>query len=246
MDQSLFIVASGADLALRAQTVHSNNLANASTVGFKADLEYFTSQFIEGEGLATKALPESGLSSVDFRAGGLQSTGNALDVAVDGQGFFAVQSKNGAEAYTRAGEFQIDSAGLLVNRSGLPVLGDGGPIAIPPAEHIEVGKDGTISIRAFGQASNSLAVLDRLKLVNPELNDLVKGEDGLFYRKDGGEEAADAAVTVSVGALENSNVNPVEEMTHIITLARNFEIHMKTMQAAKENDQKIDNIINMN
>lgn len=164
-------------------------------------------------------------------------TGNELDIAIDGDGFVAVQAPDGSEAYVRTAGMHIDALGMLRTGDGLPVLGNGGPIAVPPEEKVEIGQDGTISIRALGENPNVVAVVDRIKLVNPNLKQMEKGTDGLLhYKPQPGEQAplADANVKVVSGFLESSNVNAVEEMTAILSLSRQFELHVKMMRTAED------------
>jgi flagellar basal-body rod protein FlgF len=145
-----------------------------------------------------------------------------------------VQARDGSEAYTRRGDLKVDASGLLVTGNGLPVLGDGGPIALPPYDAIQIGSDGTISIRPQGAAANELAVIDRIKLVAPQFDRMVKGEDGLMRLKDGGEAEAAAEQRLVSGALEASNVNIVNEMVEMIELQRRFEMQIKLMKTAEE------------
>jgi flagellar basal-body rod protein FlgF len=238
MDRMLYLAMTGAQQAMVAQSVNTNNLANVSTPGFRADLEQFRSMPVFGPGLPTRVYAMSERPAVDLTPGPVTSTGRELDVAVRGQGWIAVQAPDGSEAYTRAGDLRIDANGLLTTGNGLPVLGNGGsPIAIPPAEKLEIGADGTVSIRPVGQAANVLAEVDRIKLVNPDPAALVKGSDGLLRLADGGVAVADAAVQVTAGALEGSNVNAVEAMVNMIELARQYESQVKMMRTAKENDE---------
>ncbi|MEO6697547.1 MAG: flagellar basal body rod protein FlgF, partial [Gammaproteobacteria bacterium] len=153
-----------------------------------------------------------------------------------GEGWIAVQANDGSEAYTRAGDLHINTSGVLETANGLMVLGNGGPITLPPAEKLEIGADGTISIQPLGQSAATLAVVDRLKLVNPDTATLVKGPDGLLRSRDGIAAAPDARVRVSSGSLESSNVNAVEEMVKMISLARQFEMQVKMMATAQQND----------
>jgi flagellar basal-body rod protein FlgF len=175
-------------------------------------------------------------NGVDFTPGPVTTTGAALDVAVGGEGWIAVQGSDGNEAYTRSGSLRITSTGALINGAGKPVLGNGGPIAIPPAETIEIGDDGTISIRPEGQTPDALVVVDRIKLVNPDQNELVKGEDGLMRLQDGTIAVPDAGVRLISGSLEMSNVNAVDAMVNMIALSRQFEAEVKLMKVAEEND----------
>ena len=168
-------------------------------------------------------------------SGALLSTGRDLDVAVKGQGWIAVQGADGKEAYTRAGDLQVDATGALATATGHPVLGDGGPIAVPPYTSIFVARDGSISIVAQGQTPETTSTIGRLKLVNPPDEQIERGDDGLFRMKDGSDAPADAAVQVGSGVLESSNVNAAEAMVNMIELARHFEMQVKAIRTAEEN-----------
>ncbi len=248
MDRMLYLAMSGARQTLHSQAMATNNLANATTTGFKADLAAFRAMPVFGPGHPSRVYAMAERADIDFDPGALQSTGNELDVAINGEGWIAVQSADGSEAYTRAGDLRISANGILETGAGLPVLGNGGPIAIPPAEKMEIGADGTITIRPLGQAANTLAEVDRIKLVKPARETLEKGLDGLFRIK--AEEAqvaeADASVNLVSGMLEASNVNPVEEMVRMIGLQRQFELQVKAMRTAEENDSAAAQIMRMN
>lgn len=237
MDKSLYLAMSGAKQTMLAQSVHSNNLSNATTTGFKADLAQARSMQVFGEQHPSRVFALTENPATQFSAGSMQSTGRDLDVAVKGDGWIAVQRKDGSEAYSRNGELNISAAGVLVNGAGLPVLGNGGPVVIPPAERVEIGVDGTISIVALGEGPETMAEVDRIKLVNPDAGNLEKGSDGLMQTRDQALPPVDALVRIESGFLEASNVNPVESMTEILSLARKFEIQLKVMQAAESADQ---------
>jgi len=237
MDRMLYVAMSGAAETLRAQAAQAHNLANVSTTGFRADLERFRSMPLYGPGLPTRVFAMEERPGVDLEPGTIRTTGRDLDVAVDGRGYIAVQAPDGGEAYTRAGDLRIDANGLLTNGAGRPVLGDGGPIAIPPAAKLSIGADGTISVLAAGEAKATLAVVDRIKLVNPDPNTLDKGMDGLLRVRGGAAAAPDAAVKLRSGALEQSNASAVESMVRMIELARRFELQVRMMNTAKENDR---------
>lgn len=239
MDRMLYIAMTGATNAALGQAANTNNLANVSTAGFKADLEQFRAMpVVGGEGMPSRVYAMNERPATDFTPGAIHRTGRDLDIAVDGKGWIAVQAEDGTEAYTRAGDLRLDANGLLTTGSGLPVLGNnGGPIAVPAAEKLEIGIDGTVSIRPVGQAANVLAEVDRIKLVKPELSELSKGEDGLIRLKSGDAAEADASVRVMTGSIEQSNVNAVEAMVNMIELSRQYEMQVKMMRSAKENDE---------
>lgn len=237
MDRLLYVASTGASHIEKAQAVHANNLANVSTTGFQADLAQARSMQVFGEGLPSRVYALTENPATDFKPGTLIQTGRSLDVAIRGDGFIAVGLPDGSEGYTRDGSFQIDALGQLRTGKGTPVLGDGGPIALPPFDSLDIGADGSISIVPAGQGPETLVQVGRVKLVTPDPADLSKGQDGLLRRSDGGIEAASADVSIVSGNLESSNVNPVHEMTEIISLARQFEVEVRLMQTAEEMDK---------
>jgi flagellar basal-body rod protein FlgF len=235
MDDMLYVAMSGAKETLIAQAAATNNLANANTTGFLADLNQFRSMPVFGDGQPTRVYAMDERPGTGFDHGSLQHTGRDLDVAVKDGGWLAVQARDGSEAYSRRGDLRVDENGLLVTGNNLPVMGNGGPIAVPPFEKIDIGADGTVSIRPLGAATDALAVLDRIKLVAPQYDQMEKGEDGLFRLKDGAEAEADPAQRLVSGALMSSNVNAVNEMVDMIELSRRFELQVKMMKTAEEN-----------
>jgi len=234
MDRMLYISMNAAQQTMLSQATNSNNLANVNTTGFRQDFEQFRSQPVFGEGLPTRVYGMSERPQTDYQSGSIQSTGRELDMAIQGDGFIAVRGKDGREGYTRAGDLHTTASGQLVTGAGLAVMGEGGPIAIPPAEKIEVGADGTISIRAVGAQANALTVLDRIKLVKPELNAIFKDNDGLIRMKEGGTAPLDATVKVSSGMLEGSNVSAVGALVNMIELQRKYEMQVKMMKSAED------------
>ena len=236
MDDLLYVSMTGASQLLAAQTVNANNLANATTTGFRQDLMQFRSMPVFGDGEATRVYAMMERPAVDFSGGPIMSTGRDLDIAVSGEGWIAVQAPDGTEAYTRDGNLKVDANGLLTTARGLPVMGNLGPIAIPDSEKIEIGEDGTITVQPLGQNPATLAIIDRIKLVNAEDAELVKGEDGLIHLREPLEIPADIDVRLIVGSLEGSNVNAVSAMVNMIGMARQYELQVKMMKVAEEND----------
>ncbi len=235
MDRSLYIAMSGAKQTLLAQTSNANNLANTQTTGFKSDFEQFRAMPVFGPGYPGRVYAMAERPGTDFSMGPIQTTGRELDVAIKGDGWMAVDGKDGAEAYSRSGELRVTPEGLLQTGTGLQILGEDGPIAIPPADKIEIGRDGTISVVPQGQNAATLVVVDRIKLVKPNVDDLEKRDDGLIYSKQREPLPADADVSIIQGALEGSNVNAIAAMVDMIELARNFELQTKVMKNADEN-----------
>lgn len=235
MDRVLYVAMSGAKETLKAQAVNNHNLANASTTGFKADLAAFQSRAVDGSGYASRVYAQDTSTGWDHKSGSLFQTGRDLDVAVNGDGWLAVQGADGQEAYTRAGDLQLDPNGQLVTATGRPVLGDNGPITIPPYTSLFFAGDGSISIVGQGQTPQATSTVARIKLVKPPAEQMVRGDDGLFRLKDGSQASADASVKISSGALESSNVNVAESMVNMIELARHFEMQVKAIRNAEEN-----------
>ena len=245
MDRLIYTAMTGAKHALEQQATTSHNLANATTTGFRAQIDQFRAVPVQGAILSTRAFVVDSTTGSDFRAGAIQQTGRALDVAVQGDGWIAVQAADGSEAYTRNGSLKLDENGVLLTRDGLTVMGDGGPLSIPPGRNIAMGKDGTISLVPDGSEATGLTTVGRLKLVNPPETDLVRGDDGLFRLKDGEAAEADPNVVLISGALESSNVNVVDEMVNMISLARQFDMQMKLLQHAENNDSKAAQLLSM-
>lgn len=245
MDRSLYIAMTGASQNMLAQAVHANNLANVSTTGFRGDMAQARAMPLFGEVYAGRVFAMTERPATDFTQGVINQTGNPLDVAVKGKGFIAVQAPNGQEAYTRAGDLKIDQDGMLRTGSGLPVLGNGGPITIPPAAKITLGGDGSITIQPLGAAAGTLATVDRIKVAEPDLKQMVKGEDGLLRDQRGQLLEASPTAGLEVGALEKSNVNAVAELTEILTLSRQFELSVKYMREAQTNDEAVARILQM-
>ena len=237
MDKLLYVAMTGAKETLRAQAANSHNLANASTTGFRADMSAFQSRAVAGSGYASRVYATNGTTGWDSTVGAQISTGRDLDVAIQGDGFIAVQGRDGREAYTRAGDLHVDPNGQLLNGSNLPVLGDGGPISVPPNSSLAIAADGSISIVPLGQSATTTATIGRIKLVNAPAAQMDRGEDGLFRARDGQDLTADANVRVASGVLESSNVNAAESMVNMIELARNFELQVKAIRTAEDNSQ---------
>jgi flagellar basal-body rod protein FlgF len=235
LDKLLYLSMTGATQTMLAQTAHANNLANVNTTAFKSDLAQARAMPVLGAGFQSRVYAMTERPATDLSGGVNNSTGRDLDVAIQGSGWIAVQATDGREAYTRAGELQVDAAGQLRTGSGLPVLGDGGPIQLPPSSKIEIGSDGTISVRVQGSEARELAVVDRIKLVNPESQTLNKGQDGLLRVMGGALAVADPLVRLKSGYIETSNVNAVSELTAMIDLSRRFEMNIKMMKNAEEN-----------
>jgi flagellar basal-body rod protein FlgF len=245
MDRLIYTAMTGAKHILEQQATTSHNLANATTTGFRAQVDQFRAVPVQGAILPTRAFVVDSTTGSDFRAGAIQHTGRELDVAVQGDGWIAVQAADGSEAYTRNGSLKMDENGVLLTRDGLTVMGDGGPLSIPPGRNIALARDGTISLVPDGSEATGLTSVGRLKLVNPPAADLVRGDDGLFRLKGGTPASADPNVMLVSGALESSNVNVVDEMVNMISLARQFDMQIKLLQHAESNDGKATQLLSL-
>lgn len=244
MDRLVYTAMAGAKSMLDRQAVVANNLANIATPGFRADVAMYRAIPVEGQGMATRTSVLESTPGTDFTSGPLIATGRALDIAVTGRGWIAVEGADGSEAYTRAGSFEVNADGTLVTRGGQNVLGDGGPIAVPPNTVVAIGKDGTVSGVPSQPPRTGVTVLGRIKLVDPDESSLTKGVDGLFRLKDGGAADVGEAVTVTAGAIEGSNVNPSTALVDMIALARQFEMQMKLIQHGEDNDKQATQLLN--
>lgn len=245
MDRLIYTAMTGAKHILEQQATNAHNLANATTTGFRAQLDSFRAVPVQGAELPTRAFVVDATVGTDFSAGSLQLTGRELDVAVQGKGWLAVEKPDGSEGYTRSGSLKLSENGVLQTQNGLNLIGDGGPITIPPDVSIAIAKDGTVSTVPVGSNPNAVQVIGRLKLVNPPEENLVRGDDGLFKTKDGTFADADAAVGVAGGMLENSNVSVVESMVTMINLGRQFEMQMRLLQNAENNATKASQILSL-
>ncbi len=242
MDRLIYTSMSGAKYLLERQATLANNLANAGTTGFRADTVGLRAVPVVSPQAGTRVFTVETTTGADFSQGPMTATGRTLDVAIQGPGWFAVQTGDGAEAYTRNGALQVGSDGVLQLAGGQPVQGTGGPISVPAdAQSVLIASDGTVSAKAA--SSKTPTTLGQLKLVNPAASDLVKGADGLFRTQSGAPADADAAVRVADGTLEGSNVNVVEAMVGMIAASRQFELQMKMLSTAEQNEQKASSVV---
>ncbi|RKP45361.1 flagellar basal-body rod protein FlgF [Pararobbsia silviterrae] len=251
MDRLIYTAMTGASQTLDEQATVANNLANTSTSGFRAQLSAFRAvplktqdQLSANNNDVTRTYVLSSTPTPDYTPGIIQKTGNPTDLAIQGDGWFAVQTEAGQEAYTRNGTFHVDENGQLVDSQNRVVLGNGGPISVPPGGTISFGQDGTISELGGGDSPNQIAVMDKLKLVNPGNANMVRGDDGLFRTSSGQPADDDPTVQVVSGAVETSNVNPVEAMVSMISNARQFEMQMKMLSTADSNEQSANALLN--
>ena len=237
MDRGLYVAMTGAKQIMQAQAVNNHNIANASTVGFRADGVAFTSSPIYGPGYATRVNAVAGDSGTDFSSGVLMSTNRPLDIAVKGKGFITVQGADGTEAYTRAGDFQVTALGAVITATGFPVMSESGPLSVPPSTQVTIGTDGTVSVVPLGLSAAAQSQVDRIKLVNPSTKDLQKGADGLFRLASGAKAKTDETVSIVSGELESSNVNAAQSLVNMIELQRLYELQIKGINSTDQNEQ---------
>jgi len=247
VDRMLYVAMSGAKQAMEQQASVANNMANVSTPGFRAQVNAFRAVPVVGEEAQTRAFVAATTAGADFSHGPITETGRELDVAVKGDGWLVVQTPDGGEAYTRVGNLQVGPDGQVMTMGSRPVVGDGGALVIPPGSTVTIAADGAIAARGPGDPITGVSEVGRLKLVNPQTADLVRGDDGLFRMRPGLPPAdADPAVTVTAGAVEGSNVNPVEAMVAMIANGRSFEMQMKSIQSADTNAQSANKLLAYN
>lgn len=247
MDRLIYTAMTGAKHIMEQQANTAHNLANVSTTGFRAQLDTFRAIPVVSDSLPTRTFVVDSTVGSDFTPGAFQETGRALDVAVQGKGWIAVQLDDGSEAYTRQGNLKTSENGVLQTATGIPVQGDGGPISIPPDVNVSIASDGTISTTERSGNPGQPSVVGRLKLVNPPEESLKRGDDGLFRLKaaNGGAVDIDPNVRLASGGVEGSNVNAVEAMVTMISLGRQFEMHMNLLKNAESNATKASQLMSL-
>jgi len=244
MDRALYVAMTGAKQIMDAQAVNNHNIANISTIGFRADAVSFDSAPIYGPGYATRVNAVAGDAGTNFSSGTMENTGRKLDIAVNGNGFIAVRGKDGQEAYTRAGDLRLTPEGALTTASGLAVLSDSGPIVLPPSTSVAIGSDGTISVVPQGSEPFAVTQTDRIKLVNPATSDLQKGNDGLLRMSNSSTKVkSDDSVSITSGELESSNVNAAQSLISMIELQRLYEFQVKSMNSTDTNEQAAERLM---
>ena len=247
MDRLIYTSLTAMRGSMARQTAVANNLANAQTPGFRADISEAQSLWLKGDGsaLESRAMSSEEVVAADMRPGTVSQTGRDLDIAIGGDGLLAVQSIDGEEAYTRRGDLQLTEGGLLVTGDGRPVQGSQGPISIPPADSIKIDAEGRVFIVPVGGDPNQPQEVDRLKLVAPTGSDIAKGLDGLFRVKGGGTLPDDPDARVTSGALEGSNVSATEALVEMIEASRSWDAQLKIISDARDNDAATANLMQL-
>jgi flagellar basal-body rod protein FlgF len=245
MDKMLYVAMTGAKQVMQAQGINNHNIANASTTGFRADLHGFSSFPVYGDGYPTRVNAVTESVGFDDTAGTIADTGRDLDVAIMGSGWIAVQAADGKEAYTRMGNLRLTETGVLETAAGQPVLADGGPVTVPPSNQVTVGGDGTISVVPQGLGPATISSVARIKLVDPDIKELLKGDDGLMRLKSGATAPASADVHLVAGALESSNVNLPQAMISMIELSRLFDLEVRAMTTAEQTEAQATKLLSL-
>ncbi len=222
--------------AMARQAATANNLANVNTVGFRGEMAAARAVWLRGDTHPARAFSSEEVTGADMRAGTISETGRDLDVAIQGDAFLTVQAPNGDEAYTRRGDLKLNDTGLLTTGDGNPVLGEQGPITLPPADKINLEADGAIWIVPTGGDPKSPQLVDRLKLASPVGSDVVKGIDGLFRVRDGGVLPSDPSGKLVSGSLEGSNVEATKALVDMIEASRAWDTQLKLINTAREMD----------
>ena len=245
MDKALYVAMTGAQATLRAQAAVAHNLANVGTSGFKSLLHLTDAAPIEGEGLPSRVNTLVEIGGFDASGGPLITTGNPLDFALQGNNrWLAVQASDGGEAYTRAADLKVDANGVLMNQRGQPVLNaDGSPFTVPPYQSLNIGADGTVSIVAQGEQGGTSTEVGRIRIIEAEPRQLKRGEDGLFRLPPTVDPTLAEGSILMSGVIESSNVNATEQLVHMISLSRQFEMNLKLINSGDQNAQAANSLL---
>jgi len=245
MDKLIYTAASGLKSHMAAQAAIANNMANASTIGFRAEKVNFNSLLLKGAGFDSRQPASENVTDFDRSAGAVTTTGRNLDVAIPGDQWMAVQASDGNEGYTRRGDLNISATGVLETGDGFPVMGSGGPITVPPATSVSIAQDGTISIIPVGGDAKNPQVIDRIKFASAQGSQTVKGLDNLIHVQGGGILPTDENAKCISGALEQSNVNMTQSLVDMIENQRSYEVQANLMKSAKDMDESAASVMRM-
>jgi flagellar basal-body rod protein FlgF len=245
MDKLIYTAASGLKSHMAAQAAIANNMANASTIGFRAEKVNFNSLLLKGAGFDSRQPTSEDIPDFDRSAGAVTTTGRNLDVAIPGEQWMAVQANDGSEGYTRRGDLNISATGVLETGDGFPVMGSGGPITVPPATSVSIAQDGTISIIPVGGDAKNPQIIDRIKFASTQGSQTVKGLDNLIHVQGGGILPTDENAKCISGALEQSNVNMTQSLVDMIENQRSYEVQANLMKSAKDMDESAASVMRM-
>lgn len=245
MDRVIYTSLTAMRGSMARQTAIANNLANAQTPGFRADMAEAQTLWLHGSGLDARAVTSEEVIGADMQAGTVMATGRDLDIAMQGEAMLVVQAPNGEEGYTRRGDLKLASSGLLTTGDGHPVQGAQGPVTIPPADSIRVDEEGRVwVVPAGGDPENPLQV-DRLRLAGPTGSDIVKGLDGLFRVRGGGILPDDPEARVVTRSLEGSNVSATTALVSMIEASKAWDSQLKLISDAREMDSSTANLMQL-
>ena len=245
MDRLIHTSLSAMRATMARQAVTANNIANASTTGFRAEMTSVRPLWINGPGLPDRAVASEEVQAADMTGAATVATCRPLDIALNGDALLTVQAENGDEAYTRRGDLMVSASGLLTTGDGHPVIGEGGPVTVPPADQMRIDKDGTLWIVPAGGDANAPQKIDRLKLASPAGSNIVKHIDGLFRVRGGGALPGDPEASVTAGALEGSNVNPTSALVDMIDASRSWDTQIKLLTTARDLDTETANLMKL-
>jgi flagellar basal-body rod protein FlgF len=245
MDRLVYTALTGLRSQMAAQSTIANNIANASTTGYRADRVSFDRLVLQGSGFESRQLAAEEVEDFDRRAGTIVQTARPLDVAVTSDSWIAVQATDGSEAYTRRGDLSVAASGVLETGDGFPVMGSGGPITVPPYQSIAIADDGTVSIVPAGGDPTQPQVIDKIKLASPAGTETAKGLDNLLHVKGGGVLPEDMDGKLTAGALEQSNVNLTQALVDMIENQRSYEVQAGLLKEAKTMDESAASLMRM-
>ena len=248
MDKLVYTAATGLKAHMAAQAAIANNMANASTTGFRADRVVFDRIELKGGGsrYEARAPASQEVTDADRSVGAIIQTGRNLDVALtDSDTWLTVQAPDGTEAYTRRGDLTVTASGTLQTGDGYLVMGSGGPITIPPYNSLSIGSDGSISIVPQGGAATDATVVDKLKLVSDRGSTTVKGLDNLMHVRGGGVLPENMDAKIASGSLEQSNVNMTQVLVDMIENQRSYEVQANLLKEAKTMDEGAASVMRM-
>ncbi len=236
MDRLIYTSLTAMRGAMARQTAIANNLANANTPGFRADLAEAQSLWLDGQKLDTRVYASEEVQAADMTAGTVTGTGRDLDIALSGDAMLAVQAENGEIGYTRRGDLMLSASGLLTTGDGRPVQASQGPLTLPPSDGVNIDEQGRVWIVPLGGDPTQPQEIDRLQLVSPAGSDIVKGVDGLFRVRDGGTLPADPDARLITRSLESSNVSATQALVEMIEASRSWDTQLKMLDDARDMD----------
>ncbi|MGB3470226.1 MAG: flagellar basal body rod protein FlgF [Erythrobacter sp.] len=246
MDRLIYTALTSMNAAMNRQRAVANNLANASTPGFRGEVFAVTSATLKDGSIEARALAKGNVRGADMTTARINTTGQPLDLAVQGDALLAYQSPEGGEYYSRRGDLRVTATGVLENGEGLAVLGvGGGPITVPQGFRISIGEDGSVLATDPAAPNVPAEAVDQIKLVSPEGTMLAKGIDSFLKVPGGGVLPPDPTARVTTGALEGSNVETAETLVDMIDAQRAFEQRARIIKTAGELDEASSRLMSM-